>query len=83
MSQNRQVVQHRLGIARKALKGIIDHRPYMWEEDRDIINSLKYIAESALEDMDRETDKSRKRREAEQRVYIERVAREVAKEVDR
>lgn len=54
MSQNPQVVQHRLGIARKALK-----------------------------DMDRETDKSRKRREAEQRVYIERVAREVAKEVDR
>lgn len=81
--QNYKAVEHRLGIARRALKDIIAYNGEQgrWMDDWEYINRLTHIAKEALKDMDSQVDKRRKRLENDQRIHIERVAREVKKEV--
>jgi len=82
MSQNKSVTQHRLGIARKALKDIVEYHPDRWEDEYEELLHLRYLAEQALKDMKREVDKARKRRKEEERVYLERASEELKKELD-
>lgn len=80
--QNEKVTQHRLGIARSALKSIINYVPeYPWEDDWECISTLRLFAEEALKDMERHVDTKRKRREHDRDVWVARLAREVKEEV--
>lgn len=79
--QNNVATQHRLGIARTALKRILDYKGNEWEDDLEYIGSLRMIAEDALKKMNTDVDKRRRRIKDDQRKHIERVAREVKKEV--
>ena len=46
------IAKHRLGVARKALKKILNYKMDSYEDYIDAKSSLQYIAESALKAME-------------------------------
>ena len=46
---NPRIVEHRLGVARKALERIAHYEPEIWDDDTWI--EMQYIAKNALEEM--------------------------------
>jgi len=70
---NSRITEHRLGIARQALKRIAKHKGDEWDDDFDCYISVKMEAEEALKLMDTEVDKKRKRREQEELKHLERL----------
>lgn len=80
--QNEKATQHRLGIARNTLISISeDIGPDFCEDYMDAYYRLKYKAEDALDALYRDVDKKRRSLENARRKYIEKIAREVKKEV--
>jgi len=57
--ENPKAVSHRLGIAKKALEQILAHHGDQWDDDGDVLVSIRDIASTALHDMEHSVDKKR------------------------
>ena len=53
MSKEDNIAKHRLGVARKALKKIIEYKCDEYEDLEDMHISLKHIAEQAMREIER------------------------------
>jgi hypothetical protein len=79
---NIKATEHRLGIARQALKRIAKYNGDQWDDDASVMVSLQMFAEDALRDMDREVNKKSRQRAEERDRCVARLAQEVKETVD-